>query len=105
MSKSTAVSVKILSKEFKVNCPEGVEPQLLEAAYYLDKKMRDIRNTGRVIGAERIAIMAALNIAHELLGFRHQKETYVENVSNQIQRLQKKLDEVLMEDILPSEDR
>ena len=103
MNKSVPVSVRILNKEFTVNCPEGAENQLFDAAQYLDQKMRDIRNHGRVIGTERIAIMAALNITHELLTFRQHKESYINNVSHQIQRLQNKLDEVLMGNVLSNE--
>lgn len=93
-----SVVVKILSKEFQVNCPIGSEEQLLESARYLDRKMRDIRNNGRVIGLEKMAIMAALNISHELLIHRQQKEEYVQSVSEQIERLQNKLDEALIGD-------
>ncbi len=95
---SKAISVKILSKEFQVNCPAGAEEQLHEAAYYLDQKMKEIRRSGRVIGLERIAMMAALNISHELLAFRQQKELYIESVSKHIERLQNKIDTVLMGD-------
>lgn len=59
--------VQILEKEYVVCCPTGQEPSLREAAMLLDQKMRDIRQSGRVVGIERIAIMAALNIAHEAL--------------------------------------
>ena len=95
MSTHKSTKVKILSKEFQVACPEGSETQLLEAAYYLDEKMREIRNNRRVTGIERIAIMAALNISHELLTHRLQKEEYIQTVSDQIEKLQDKLDEAL----------
>lgn len=97
MSKTTQAEVKILNKSFLVACPEGTEEYLLEAAQYLDQKIREIKSQGRVIGLERMAIMAALNIAHELLSFRRQKESYVLSVSEQIERLQNKIDEALME--------
>ncbi len=61
------IKVQILGKEYPISCPEQEQHDLLIAARYLDDKMRQIRNTGRVIGTERIAVMAALNIAHELL--------------------------------------
>ncbi|THB66139.1 MAG: cell division protein ZapA [Gammaproteobacteria bacterium] len=61
------VAVKILDKELLISCPRSEMDGLQEAASYLDSKMREIRNSGKVIGAERIAIMAALNIAHEML--------------------------------------
>jgi cell division protein ZapA len=90
------VTVKILSKELQVNCPTEAEEQLNEAALYLDRKMREIRNNGRVIGLEKMAMMAALNIAHELLTHRQLKEEYVKSVSEQIERLQNKLNEALI---------
>lgn len=64
--KSTPVKVLILGKEYRVSCNEDERNELLAAAQYLDHKMRQIRDTGRVMGTERIAVMAALNIAHEL---------------------------------------
>jgi cell division protein ZapA len=62
-----SVTVKILDKEYQVACPEEREAELLVSAKYLDKQMRSIRETGKVIGLERIAVMAALNISYELL--------------------------------------
>ena len=54
-----------MGREFRVAAPDGEERQLLASVDYLNKKMREIRDTGKVVGNERIAIMAALNIAHE----------------------------------------
>lgn len=73
------IKVQILGKEYPISCPEEEQHDLLIAARYLDEKMRQIRNTGRVIGTERIAVMAALNIAHELLQAHRQKATPQEN--------------------------
>lgn len=61
------IKVQILGKEYPVSCPADEQHDLLVAARYLDEKMREIRDIGRIIGTERIAVMAALNIAHELL--------------------------------------
>jgi len=61
------VTVKILDKDYQVACPEEQESELVVSAKYLDKQMRSIRETGKVIGLERIAVMAALNISYELL--------------------------------------
>lgn len=102
MDKLKSVTVKLLNKEFQVSCPAGAEDQLNDAAHYLNQKMREIRKTGRVIGIERMAIMAALNIAHELAMFRQQKEAYVQSVSEQIERLQIKIDDALMDELTPS---
>ena len=68
-----AVSVRILDKEYFVACPPDERPALLESAEYLNKKMREIRDTGKVVGADRIAVMAALNMANELLRLRRQE--------------------------------
>lgn len=59
-----------MGREFKVSCSEDEREGLITSVNYLDKKMREIRDTGKVIGVERIAIMAALNLAHELLTTR-----------------------------------
>ena len=67
MSEAKSLQVAIMGREFRVACPEDEQAGLLEAVDYLNKKMLDIRDGGKVIGLERIAIMAALNIAHELL--------------------------------------
>ena len=61
------MDVTILGREFRVACTKDEQPELLKAVDYLDQNMREIRDSGKVIGVERIAIMAALNLAHELL--------------------------------------
>ncbi len=61
------LDVTILGRQFRVACTEDEKPDLLKAVDYLDRNMREIRDSGKVIGVERIAIMAALNLAHELL--------------------------------------
>jgi cell division protein ZapA len=62
-----ALQINVMGREFRVACPENEQKGLLEAVDYLNRKMDEIRDNGKVIGVERIAIMAALNIAHELL--------------------------------------
>lgn len=66
MSNET-VFVKILDKEYQVACPREERQALIESAQLLDERMKAIRGTGAVIGLERIAVMAALNLSHELL--------------------------------------
>ena len=72
MSRESAktLDVTILEREFRVVCSEEERPELLDAVAYLDKKMHEIRDIGKVVTIERIAIMSALNIAHELLTTR-----------------------------------
>ncbi|MBD7976832.1 MULTISPECIES: cell division protein ZapA [Pseudomonas] len=67
MTQSTTVTVMILDKEYCIACPAEARSNLENSARYLDSKMREIRATGKVIGSERVAVMAALNITHELL--------------------------------------
>lgn len=64
------ITINVLGREFRVGCPEGEESQLLASVDYLNRKVREVRDMGKVVGNERIAIMAALNIAHELLSNR-----------------------------------
>ena len=96
MSQPHTVTVKILDKEYQVACPEDQEAELMVSARYLDKQMRTIRDTGKVIGLERIAVMAALNISHELLRASEEPEIVDLPPSvESVQRLNLKLDDAL----------
>lgn len=66
-NRQISLDVAIMGREFRVACPEEEKESLLQAVSYLDRKMREVRETGKVIGLERIAIMAALNITHDYL--------------------------------------
>jgi cell division protein ZapA len=66
MSNETVI-VQILDKDYQISCPPGQQEALEQSAHYLDKQMKSIREGGKVIGLERIAVMAALNISNELL--------------------------------------
>lgn len=91
------VTVTILGKEFMVACPEDERAALVSAASYLDKKMREIQASGKVIGTERTAIMAALNIAHEIHELRGRGGMPVDTVQK-IKFLQTKIDAALQWD-------
>jgi len=67
MSAAKPVDVEIMGREFTISCTEEERQGLLDAVDYLDSKMGDIRDSGKVVGLERIAIMAALNLSHEVL--------------------------------------
>ena len=62
-----AMTISLLGREFRVAVPEGEHKQLQASVDFLNKKMKEVRDTGKVVGNERIAIMAALNIAHEFV--------------------------------------
>ena len=66
-ARTITLDVTILGRDFKVACKEDERDELMEAVALLDRRMREIRDTGRVSGTDRIAMMAALNIAHDLL--------------------------------------
>lgn len=68
------VSVKILEKEYQFSCPAEERNDLLNSAEFLNAKMRQIRDSGSVIGLDRIAVMAALNLANDLLKNRNREE-------------------------------
>lgn len=64
---SEPVKIHILDREYLIACPENERQSLLQSAALLDEKMQDIRDRGKVIGIDRIAVLAALNLTHELL--------------------------------------
>jgi len=94
VSQPNTVTVKILDKEYQVACPEDQENDLTASAKYLDKQMRKIRDTGKVIGVERIAVMAALNISYELLHASAGSEAGKPG-ADAVKRLHRKLDDAL----------
>jgi cell division protein ZapA len=67
VSDKGAITISLLGREFRVGCPEGEEKQLMASVDFLNRKLKEVRDTGKVVGNERIAIMAALNIAHEMM--------------------------------------
>ncbi len=86
------VTVRILDKEYRIGCGEGEREALIASAYHLDARMREIYNSGKVVGMDRIAVMAALNIAHEFLQLRNEKETLTRKVNGELGRLHTKIE-------------
>ena len=97
MSKSgpNAITVTILDKEYLVSCDEQERHDLMRSADYLDKKMREIRDSGKIIGSDRIAVMAALNISHELLTQESESGSINPVVGQQIRGLEAKIEDAL----------
>ena len=87
----TTVEVKILDKDYLVACPPEAQEALRQAARHLDTKMREIRASGKVFGTERIAVMAALNITHDLL----EQDTMSDAASTILNAMGDKLDNAL----------
>lgn len=92
---SKAVNIAILGKEYLISCGEDERAELISAADYLDDKMREIRDTGKVIGTDRIAVMAALNIAHDLLNQSQGTKKSTPDVENRIKGIQSKIEDAL----------
>ena len=89
------LDVSIMGREYRVACPPDQEKELLEAVVYLDRKMREIRDQGKVVGVERIAVMAALNIAHELLVNRSSGAFDIAGLKRRIEIMQAAIDGAL----------
>ena len=87
--------VRLLEKEFREGCPKEHKRALKEAGEYLDKHMRQIRQSGRVIGIERIMFMAALNITYEFLSLKQKTLTNEKEFSERIRLLQDQIDAAL----------
>ncbi len=87
------VAIRIMDKEYLVGCPEGAEAELFNSADYLDQKMREIRDAGKVLGLERVAVMTALNLSHELL---KNKAEHQQKFDERIQKLNQKIDSSLI---------
>ena len=89
------VAAKILDKEYNISCPPSERAALLASVKHVDEKMREIRNTGKVIGIDRIAVMAAINIAHDMLKSQHQVQNIDMDVITRLDDLQSKIHESL----------
>lgn len=96
MSEVSGVDVNIMDREFKVSCAEDEREGLMNAVSYLDKKMREIRDSNKVVGVERIAVMAALNLAHELMTARSGGFD-IGDFKRRIISMQEQIDEALAE--------
>jgi cell division protein ZapA len=89
------VTVRILDKEYRVACQPEEQEGLIESARFLDQRMREIRQTGRVIGSDRIAVMAALNIAYELLQGKQTRSTGDRDTERRLLALQQRVGDAL----------
>lgn len=86
------VSVTILGKEYRIACDPGSEEQLTRAAHFLDERMREVRGGGKVIGTDRIAVMVALNLAHELLSEKSEQDSAAGSANKRIRSLRERIE-------------
>jgi cell division protein ZapA len=89
------VTIRILEKEYHVACPAEEKPALVASAELLNAKMREIRDSGKVVGLDRVAVMAALNLANELIRIQGQEEELKNIVGGRIRSMREHLDTAL----------
>ena len=89
------ITIRILEKEYQVSCPAEEKANLLASVELLNKKMREIRDSGKVVGLDRIAIMAALNLANELLKRTGDERQLKDLIVPRMRAMSERLDEAL----------
>jgi cell division protein ZapA len=89
------VSVRILDKEYQVACPAEERTDLLDSAEILNTKMREIRDSGRIVGLDRIAVMAALNMANDLIQAKARDQELEGGISDRLKLISDRVDNVL----------
>ena len=92
---ASRVSVRILEKEYHVACPAEERAALLDSAEYLNRKMREIRDSGKVVGLDRIAVMAALNITNDLLMSRGRDEGVETDLAVRLKMMRERVESAL----------
>lgn len=95
---SIPVTVNILGKEYQVACPEEEKEALLESARLVHQNMDQIRSSGKVVGVDRIAVMAALNIAHDLINLQQDENQDLDKTYEKITQLKERVSAFLEED-------
>ncbi len=89
------VSVRILDRDYMIACPHEERPALLDAAEYLNALMREVRDSGKVIGLDRIAVMVALNMANELLQVRTRGTRVCVEAGDKVRALRERVESAL----------
>ena len=97
MSEEKPITVQIMDSDYRVACPPDEQHDLMTAAQYLNDTMSGIRDTGKVLGSERIAVMAALNISYELLKTRRQATELEDTLRQRAEELLQRLGAALTE--------
>lgn len=95
------ITLNILDKEYVVGCTDEEREALMSSVDYLNGKLREQRDSGKVIGSERVAVMAALNIAHELLDYRRELESSASGLDDKLNRINRKIEAALARSASP----
>ncbi|MEA3411579.1 MAG: cell division protein ZapA [Pseudomonadota bacterium] len=89
------VTVTILGKEYRIACPREEQSSLIASANYLNKRMKEVRDSGKVIGADRVAVMVALNITSEMLNEQSGRDEFGNTLGARLRSLRERIDVVL----------
>ncbi|RAN82685.1 cell division protein ZapA [Bacillus sp. SRB_336] len=100
MSSSEPVALRLIDREFLIACSPEERDGLLEAAGFLDRKMRELRANAKAPSFERLAVLTAISVAHEFLSLRKQHDSQEQRLSDGLAALRSKLDTVLESDPL-----
>ncbi len=92
---SARVSVRIMEKEYVVACPYEERSALLDSAEFLNNRMKEIRDSGKVVGHDRIAVMVALNLAHELMRLKNRDSKLESDVVGRVRSLRERVEGAL----------
>lgn len=95
MSAGKPVALQILGKEYLVSCPDEECNSLMATARYLDSRMQEVRSGGKVIGLDRIAVITALNITHEMLLIKEDLTGLERALDERLDQIEEKLEQAL----------
>jgi cell division protein ZapA len=90
-----SIGIKLLGKEFQVSCPDGQEAALFKTAEYLNTQMQQVSSTSKIVAIDKIAVMAALNIANDLLALKVAHESMTTTLNEKLNYLNDKLNSAL----------
>lgn len=97
MTDSIPVTVKILDKDYRIACPAEEQNALLASADLLNSRMRELKEGGNVIGTDRIAVMAALNMTHEMIEIKDDSSSVSQSMSKRLRKMQEKIEDALQD--------
>ena len=89
------ITIKIMEKEFSIHCPKNKTEELQEIASYLDQRMHHINQNKQPLNLERLAVITALNLSHELFRYRQAHEIHKRSVKERLNRLKNKIEKIL----------
>jgi cell division protein ZapA len=96
MASAGSVTITIMGRDYQISCPQEEEESLRKSARHLDKNMEEVRKRGSSLGYEKIAVLAALNITHELLKVGQNANSSETDVLREIKLIEKKIDSILL---------